>query len=168
MASSSAHPTVQNHHVAGVRGQPRLHCFANGANSVQGRSVKVRPAVVLHLKRSRGNVNISGLSRAVNSLTSRVDVKKSTFGESLVMSCLFSDKFRSWERKKERQAGLFLCVHYKMSNILRGTVELDSVIYKTCCTHASAEDTSARCLSSVTTDQELVLVLGLQHGRHFL
>lgn len=168
MASSSAHPTVQNHHVAGVRGQPHLHCFTNGANSVQGRSMKVRPAVVLHLRHSRGNVNISGLSCAVNLLTSRADVNKSTFGESLVMSCLFSDKFRSWEIKKVRKAGLFSCVHYKIRNIFRGTVDLDSVIYKTCCMHASVEDTSVRCLSSIRTDQELVLVLGFQHGSHFL
>lgn len=62
VGSSSAHPTVQNHHVTGVRGQPRLHRFTNGADSVQGRSMKVRPAVVLHLKHSRGNVYIFAFS----------------------------------------------------------------------------------------------------------
>lgn len=89
--SSSTHPTVQDYHVTGVRGQPGLHRFANGANSVQGRSVKVRPTVVLHLEHSRGSVCVSGLVNlkslfAIKPLsdvpTSQADVNEYLWGKS--------------------------------------------------------------------------------------
>lgn len=67
---------------------------------------------------------------------SQVDVNKTTFGESLVMSCLFSDKFRSWERKKERNKdrSIFMCKLQNEQHLQRYNLpfDIDSVIYKMC------------------------------------
>lgn len=47
---------MENHHVIGVRGQPGLHGFTHSTDPIQGRGVKIRPAVVLHLNRRGGEM----------------------------------------------------------------------------------------------------------------
>lgn len=42
---------VEDHYVAGVRGQPGLHGLTDSTDPVQGWGVKIRPAIVLHLNR---------------------------------------------------------------------------------------------------------------------
>lgn len=40
---------VQDHHVLGVRGQPRLHGLTYGTDLIQWRGMEVRPAEVMNL-----------------------------------------------------------------------------------------------------------------------
>lgn len=40
---------VQDHHVLGIRGQPRLHGLTYGTNLIQWWGVEVRPAKVVNL-----------------------------------------------------------------------------------------------------------------------
>lgn len=44
---------MDDHHVVGVRAQPRVHGLADAADLVQGRSVVVGPAKVQHLRDQR-------------------------------------------------------------------------------------------------------------------
>lgn len=52
-AVSEPHLVVDDHHVVGVRAQPRVHGLADAADLVQGRSVVVGPAKVQHLRDQR-------------------------------------------------------------------------------------------------------------------
>lgn len=51
---------VQDHHVLGVRGQPRLHDLAYGADFVQRRSMEVGPAKVVNLLLAEENDHVTG------------------------------------------------------------------------------------------------------------
>lgn len=127
---------VENHYIVRVRCEPGLHGFTDSTNPVQGWGVKVRPAIVLHLKRRGGETfSILGftwvkpsawpsnkkavmfwiifgsqLSFCVQSSVWSASLQAyvtDTFGLSLVMSCLFSDKFSSCKKR----------THKKMSQI---------------------------------------------------
>lgn len=83
------YPAVDDGHVERVGVQPALHCFADGADLVQRRSVHVWPTRVQSLEAERSPPSGHNRSKHSGAVKTRA---KLTLGFILERSCLFSDR----------------------------------------------------------------------------
>lgn len=101
-AVSEPHLVVDDHHVVGVRAQPRVHGLADAADLVQGRSVVVGPAKVQHLRDQRRlSVRIT-VEQYARGEERRDWADGFTFGLSWLMSYRFSLRLKSWRRRRRK------------------------------------------------------------------
>lgn len=119
---AAAHLVVQHHHVVRPRVQPRVHGFANAADLLQRRGVQVGPAEIQHLGEELGRRGwwdtAGGHIHAPSSLQQelvpqispapiapRSPRARPTLGCSLLMSCLRSDRLKSFREEEKQSEG---------------------------------------------------------------